>query len=133
MVDDLRGRAAPIAAAAAVIATFLARPAFAGTHPSGWAEWVAAAVGLVGVGALAVSYFSLFGRRDLAFAVDTDRLVLELDFDDPDTDLQLAEVFARQRDANQGAIDDLSTAFAVALGGLLLEALGFGVATALAS
>jgi len=46
-VSEVRGRGSALLAAAAVIASLLARPVFSGAHPDGVLEWVAMARFLV--------------------------------------------------------------------------------------
>jgi len=133
VVDEIRSRAAPVAAAAAVIATLLSKPTFEGDHPSGAWEWAATALALFGVGLIVLAFVWLFSRRGLAFIVDTDQLVEELDASDHEPDLLIAEVFSQQRDLNQPAVDGLHATFSLGLAGLLLEAVGFGLGAALAS
>jgi hypothetical protein len=133
VVDEIRSRAAPVAAAAAVIATLLSKPTFEGDHPSGAWEWTATTVALFGVGLIVLAFVWLFSPRSLAFIVNTDQLVEELDASDEEPDLLIAEAFSQQRDLNQPAIDGLYTTFSLGLAGLLLEAVGFGLGAALAS
>jgi len=125
VVDEIRSRAAPVAAAAAVIATLLSKPTFEGDHPSGAWEWAATALALFGVGLIVLAFVSLFSQRELAFIVDADQLVEELDATE-EPDLLIAEVFSQQRDLNQPAVDGLHATFSLGLAGLLLAALGSG-------
>lgn len=69
-VGDLRGRLAPVVAAGGVGVTLLSRPAFQGTHPNGWVEITATAVGLVGAGGVVLATAYLLLSRPLAFSVD---------------------------------------------------------------
>jgi hypothetical protein len=133
VVDDIRGRGAPVAAAAAVIATLLSKPAFAGGHPSGLTEWSATVVALVGWVLIVAAFVSLYSRRALAFSVDAQELAQALGASDDVVDLLVAEALLARHDANEPAVDALRSTFATALGGLLLEAVGFGVGAALAS
>ncbi len=69
-VASLRTRTGTLVAGAAVVATLLADPVFAKSHPDGLAEWIAAGVGVAAVFALLAAAVLLLRSHDLAFALD---------------------------------------------------------------
>lgn len=68
-VAELRARGATLLAAAAVIASLLAKPVSQGDHPEGIAEVAAATVGLLGAGGVLVFAVLLLRPYELGFSV----------------------------------------------------------------
>jgi hypothetical protein len=136
---SLRSRTGTIVAAAAIAATVLAREVFAGTQPDGWSGWTASGLGFVGL--LAVLFASTYVLRshDLLFSIDAAAALEEAVAFGSVDDEHVAEVelgmtyrLSSMRAENDTKIRRIRTAFATALGGLLVETVGLGVGAALA-
>ena len=69
-VTESRSRGATLLAGGAVIASLLAKPVFNGDHPSGAAETVAAALGVIAAGGLLIFVVLLPVPRELGFSVN---------------------------------------------------------------
>jgi hypothetical protein len=136
-VAGLRSRTGTMVAAAAVTATLLAREVFAGSDPDGVVGWAATAVGLVGLAIVLGASVQLLRSHELVFSIDAaevfeDALAHEAldDLEGLQTGLTY-ELSSIQAD-NTRTITDMKTAFALALGGLVLEVLGLGLGAAVA-
>ncbi|HWK29223.1 MAG TPA: hypothetical protein VNS09_21855 [Solirubrobacter sp.] len=139
-VGDLRGRLAPVLAAGGVGLTLLARPVFAGEHPSGVLEIAATSIGLLGALVLVLAGAYVLHPRELAFSLNARATLDAIRGRDPelleDDDLYcetMIATFTRRRDGNQPIVDRLHTSFSIALLGLLAELGGLALAAALAS
>lgn len=136
-VAELRTRGATLLAAGAVIASLLAGPIFDGPHPRGTGEVIAAAVGMMGAGALLTLAVLLLSPRELGFSVKagaTYRALWEQEIlEQPMVDLALAEAFEQRRQENAKVVGQLVSFLGLALGALTLETAGFATAAALAS
>jgi hypothetical protein len=136
-VSEARGRGTPILAAGAVIASLLAKPVFHGSHPHGWPEVSATAVGLFGCGGVLLFVVLLLRPSELGFSVKagaTYRALWEQGIlEQPMVDLALAEAFEERREENSAVVKRLVLFLALALGSLVLETAGLAIAAALSS
>jgi hypothetical protein len=136
-VAEVRGRGSTLLAAAALIASLLAKPVFHDGHPSGLIEIAATAVGLLGTGGVLLFVVLLLRPYALGFSVKAgatyralwDQGILE----QPMVDLALAEAFEQRRNQNAQVVRSLVLFLALALASLLLEAAGLATAAALSS
>jgi hypothetical protein len=137
-VNGLRGRTGTIVAAAAVAATLLAREVFAGAHPNGWLAWTATSTGLIALAAVLLSSVYLLRSHDLRFSLDAAATLEDTTRKgfDPEDPAELWEgltyVLSSLQARNGLTVGKLRTAFALALGGLLVEVVGLGLGAALA-
>ncbi len=138
-VNGLRARTGTIVAAGAVAATLLAREVFAGSHPDGWVAWTVTAVGLAALAVVLLASVYLLRSHDLSFSIDAwaaYERALQLGVLDVDgvegLRIDLTYNLSAMQGANGITIERLRTAFAVALGGLVVEIFGLGVGAALA-
>jgi len=135
-VSELRGRGSALLAAAAVIASLLARPVFSGGHPDGVLEWVAAASGLLGAAGVLVSVALLLRPYELGFSVNataTYRALFAQDIvEQPLVDLALADALHERREENRVIVDRLGRLLGLTLVCLVLETAGLATAAALA-
>src|SRR6478735_11609652 len=83
-VSQLHGRIAPALAVGGVGVTLLARPVFAGDHPSGALELVGVIVGLLGVLALVLAGAHVLRPRPLAFSINADATLTAIRARDPE-------------------------------------------------
>jgi hypothetical protein len=134
---EVRGRGSTLLAAAALIASLLAKPVFHDGHPSGVGEIAATAVGLLGTGGVLLFVVLLLRPYALGFSVKAgatyralwDQGILE----QPMVDLALAEAFEERRNQNAQVVRRLMLFLALALASLLLQAAGLATAAALSS
>lgn len=137
-VNGLRGRTGTIVAAAAVAATLLAREVFAGAHPDGLIAWTATSTGLIALAAVLLSSVYLLRSHDLKFSLDAaatleDATKKGFDSEDPTGLLEgLTYVLSSMQAQNGLTVRKLRTAFALALGGLVVEVVGLEIGAALA-
>lgn len=138
-VSGLRTRTGTLVAAAAVAATLLVRFVFAGSHPDGWLEWSATGVGLAALAVVLLASVYLLRSHDLSFGIDAAASHMELEAlgtlesdDATEAHLHLTYTLSSIRAENGLTVKHLKTAFACALGGLLVETLGLGLGAALA-
>ncbi len=119
-------------------ATLLAREVFAGAHPDGRIAWTATGVGLVALAAVLFASVYLLRSHELSFSLDAAATLEDasdkgVDWLDPAGLFQgLTYVLSSMQAENGLTINRLRTAFAVALGGLIVEILGLGLGAALA-
>jgi hypothetical protein len=136
-VVETRGRGTAIIAAAAVIASLLAKPVFHGGHPDGFLEVTAATVGIVGCAGVVWFVVLLLRPKRLGFSVKagaTYRSLWERDItEQPMVDISLAEAFEERREENRPAVERFTLFLALALGSLVLETAGLALAAALSS
>jgi hypothetical protein len=132
-VAGLRTRAGTILAAAAVVATLLARPVFAEPVPDSMLFRATVAVGVAGFLVVLTATVDLLRTHRLAFSVDARQAyVRTLDAGDVETvHLMLAVLLERRRRANSVSIARLQSGCGIALAGLTLATAGFGTAAAL--
>jgi hypothetical protein len=136
-VSEVRGRGSTLLAAAAVIASLLAKAVFHSGNPSGFAEIATAVVGLLGAAGVLVFVVLLLRPYELGFSVKAgatyralwDRDILE----QPMVDIALAEAFEERRNDNGVVVERLSRFLILALGSLVLETAGLAAAAALSS
>jgi hypothetical protein len=136
-VVETRGRGTAIIAAAAVIASLLAKPVFHSGHPHGFFEITAAVAGLLGCAGVLLFVVLLLRPRELGFSVKagaTYRSLWEQRItEQPTVDIALAEAFEERREANRPAVERFTLFLALALGSLVLETAGLALAAALSS
>jgi hypothetical protein len=137
-LGELRSRVAPVVAAAGLGITLLARSVFAGSHPRGTWEVIAATVGFAGAATLVVASGHLLRSRPMAFSVDAiAALKVARDADALDDghkfDEAMARALADRRAGNAPIVKRLHNAFSIALSGLVAELVGLSAAAALAS
>lgn len=137
-VTSLRSRTGTLVAAAAVAATLLGREVFAGAHPDGVVEWVACGTGLVALAVVLGASVYLLRSHDLTFSMDAAATFEEAEAggalgDDDAEGLQIGLTYglASIQAGNSATVQALKTAFAWALGGLVVEILGLGLSAAL--
>jgi hypothetical protein len=136
-VSEIRGRGSTLLAAAAVIASLLAKPVFHSGHPQGFAEVAATTIGLLGSGGVLVFVVLLLRPYELGFSVKAgttyralwDSGILE----QPMIDIALAEAFEERRDNNAQVVERLALFLVFALTALILETAGLATAAALSS
>jgi hypothetical protein len=136
-VSEIRGRGSTLLAAAAVIASLLAKPVFHSGHPHGLAEIVATVAGLLGSAGVLIFVVLLLRPYELGFSVKAgatyralwDREILE----QPMIDIALAEAFEERRDNNVEVVERLARFLVVALVALVIQTAGLAVAAALSS
>jgi hypothetical protein len=122
------------------VATLLAESVFEGAHPVGVGEWSMAILGLGGLAALLFASVFLLRSHDLAFALDVRETYAEAeqrgdlgaDVEVDGLHVQLAFTMADRHAENAATVLSMRDAFAVALLGLFAEAVGLGLASALA-
>ncbi len=137
-VNSLRARTGTIVAGAAVAATLLAREVFSGAHPDGRVEWTSTGVGLVALAAVVFASVYLLRSHELSFSLDAAATLEDasdkgFEGEDPAGLFQgLTYILSSMQAENALTIGRLRTAFAVALGGLVVEILGLGLGAALA-
>ena len=136
-VAEVRSRGSTLLAAGAVVASLLAPPAFAGSHPNGVTEGLPVVLGFVGAAVLLVSTVLLLRPYELGFSVNATATYRELFarsvLDQPMVDLALAEAFDERREENAEVVERLVNLLELALFSLAVEATGLAVAAALAS
>jgi hypothetical protein len=137
-VDHLRSRAGAVIAAAGVGVTLLAEPVFHRSHPDGWAEIGATALGLAGAAGVVLATAYLLVSRPLAFSVDARRALtaaeaLDVLDDGRLFDESMALALRDRREGNEAIVGRLHTAFSAAVAALLAELTGLAAAAALAS
>ena len=136
-VAQLRSRGPALIAAGAVVATLLVKPIFEGAHPSGYLEWIAAVIGLVGAMGVLVFVVLLLSLYELGFslnAAETYRAVFDQGLTtQPLLDLTLATTLEERRRLNERVVARLRLWLAGALVCLVAESLGLAAAAALAS
>jgi hypothetical protein len=136
-VVETRGRGTAIIAAAAVIASLLAKPVFHGGHPHGFVEVAAAVAGLLGCAGVLLFVVLLLRPRELGFSVKADATYRSLweqgITEQPTVDIALAEAFEERREANRPTVERFTLFLALALGSLVLETAGLALAAALSS
>jgi len=139
-VSSLRARTGTLVAAAAVAAGLLGREVFADTHPDGIMEWAAAASGLLALAAMLAASVFLLRSHELSFSLDGAAAYEEAQDFGALNQVDAAEAvhtgvtygLAGVQAGNGPTVVRLKTAFAFALGGLVIEVLGLGLAAALA-
>jgi hypothetical protein len=136
-VSELRGRGATLLAAAAVIASLLAKPVFHNGHPWGLEEVVPSGLGLLGAAGVLVFVVLLLRPYALGFSVKagaTYRALWDKGItSQPLIDIALAEAFEDRRNENGKVVDRLGGFLVLALGALVLETVGLATAAALSS
>jgi hypothetical protein len=138
-VDSLRTRTGTIVAAAAVAATLLGREVFAGSRPDGFVAWTGTGIGLAGLAVVLLASVYLLRSHDLAFSMDAAATFEEaldggaLEDETPDgLHIGLTYGLSSIQAHNAPTVQRLKSAFALALGALVLVILGLGVGAALA-
>ena len=105
-VAEMRGRAAALLAAGAVVPSLLARAVFHGHHPHGFDEVICTVLGVAGAGFLLVFALLLLWPRELGFSVNaraTYQALWDQDIlQQPLVDLALADAFHDRREARCG-------------------------------
>lgn len=132
-VAGLRTRAGTILAAAAVVATLLARPVFTEPVPDSALFRLCVAVGLAGFLVVLAATVDLLRTHRLAFTVDVGRAYSKT-FDAGDLEtvqLTLVSLLERRHRANKAAIERLRVVCGIALAGVALATVGFGAAATL--
>jgi hypothetical protein len=136
-VSEVRGRAAAILAAGAVVPSLLAHAVFRGIHPHGSLEVFAAYIGLAAAIGVLVCTVELLRPRELGFSIKAGAAYQWLFSQDileqPGIDLTLADAFDGRRSKNVTVVDTLTRWFAGSLVALVVETLGLALAAALAS
>ena len=137
-VSSLRSRTGTLVAAAAVAATLLGREVFADAHPDGVVEWLACGAGLLALGVVLGASVYLLRSHELAFGMDAAAAFEEaeaggaLEGDDAEgLQIGLTYGLAAIQARNHPTLERLKLAFAWALGGVVVEILGLGLAAAL--
>jgi hypothetical protein len=136
-VAEVRGRASTLLAAAAVIASLLAKPVFHAGHPHGVLEVVAAVIGLAAAASVLVFVVLLLQPYEVGFSVKpgaTYRALWEEGLlEQPAVDIALAEALEERRDLNSRVVRRLGTFLVGALASVVVETAGLASAAALAS
>ncbi|HWT91864.1 MAG TPA: hypothetical protein VN238_02625 [Solirubrobacteraceae bacterium] len=131
-VAGLRTRAGTILAAAAVVATLLARPVFAEPVPDSLLFRLAAVTGVVGLMVVLAASVQLLQTHMVGFAVDVRTVYATADLRDAEALLvRLALTLERRRERNAPTVERLRAACGVALAGLVVATVGFGIGAAL--
>ena len=119
-------------------ASLLAREMFTDSHPEGSAEWIAAATGLIALGVVLGASVYLLRSHDLRFSMDAAATFEDAEaggaLEDDDIEglfLGLTYGLSAVQADNGLTVRRLKLAFAWALGGLVVEVLGLGLAAAL--
>lgn len=132
-VAGLRTRAGTILAAAAIVATLLARPVFADAAFASPLHRLAAAAAVVGLVVVLTSAVELLRTHELGFTVDVWGTYLATRGPGDLEDLQFALAWTLDdlRTANAAVIRRLQITSGCALGGLVLETSGLAVVATL--
>lgn len=132
--DALRGRLAPVLAAAALGASLLSGPVVGGAHPASVAGKLAIAVAMGGVLVMIVSTFQLLAVRRLSPGmIDARRLATELATlgliaDDADFYDWMIVRLGEHIDRSAAAIEDMTRPFTAMLWGILVMLCGLAIA-----
>ncbi len=132
-VAGLRTRAGTILAAAAIVATLLARPVFTEPVPDSPLFRLAAGTGVAGLVVVLAASVELLRTHTVGFAADV-RELYATTRDDVDIEAvfaALALTLERRRRRNAPTVERLRAACGVTLAGLVLATSGFGVAAAI--
>jgi hypothetical protein len=136
-VSEIRGRGSTLLAAAAVIASLLAKPVFHSGQPRDFANIAATTVGLIGSGGVLVCVALLLRPYELGFSVKAGATYRALwssgILEQPMIDIALAEAFEERRDNNARVVERLALFLVLAITALILETAGLATAAALSS
>jgi hypothetical protein len=136
-VGQVRARAPALVAAGTVIPSLLAKTIFHGRHPHGVLEVGATVLGFLGAAGVLVFAVLLLRSYNLGFSADGGAMYRwlwdEKLLQQPKIDIAIAQAFDERRRQNACTVEVLLRRLDLALAALVMEAVFFGLAAALAS